>query len=255
MGWNPEGKKPVREEEEMDNVVSRCGDCMLISGIFCKVCRFGKNGRIGGCFCEASALEANTEGSSDESGVLYLCSCRGTFGDEGEEEEVVEASGTKIVNNPESYINRRDFPTKRRIMRRDLSEAERMDPEIIRTWAEGMKFTLGPALPSEKRMTVWKLLWTYRHLGIEELSQLPQTDLITSRIRLKPGAVPYAMKGHRRLSPSHLEFFQKTIQEGLDCGMYERTPSDEEFSTWSAPPVIVVKVPDDPNYELRLTFD
>lgn len=87
------------------------------------------------------------------------------------------------------------------------------------------------------------------------MKDLPSTDLLQARVRLKPGAVPYAMKGHRRMLPRHQAFFETTINEGLDCGLYERTPVGEKISPWSAPPVIVVKVPDDPNSDLRLTFD
>lgn len=265
IGWDKKGEDVAQENCDSDFIVSRCRFCMLVKGGFCGECKaFVEANPItleipnvcSGCIVKGEEERRIMKGGEGQGKEMV----NRKLGN-GEERCICTRSG-ELSNNIEEEQSRlkedgamQAFPTKRRVIRRSLKEAEEAGDEAIREWAVNQKFTIGPALPVDKRILIYRLLWTYRHLGIEELNQLPQTDLLTARVRLKPGAVPYAMKGHRRLAPRQMEFFQKTIMEGLECGMYEKTPVDEEFSPWSAHPVIVHKVPEDPNSELRLTFD
>ena len=151
------------------------------------------------------------------------------------------------------------FPVARRPER--LSPADIADvpsPASLEEWAADVKLTLGDLIPTPgDRIRVLSLLWRYRHLNATTLEEIPATDLIVHRARLKPGTRPWSIPKQRRWAP-HLEWWlRKLVQQGLDSGIYERTQAaNGELSAWNAMAVLVDKVENPgPDDEPRLTFD
>lgn len=132
--------------------------------------------------------------------------------------------------------------------------------EELEAWAIrlGLKPVLGPRIPTARdRLRVLQLLYQYRHLNREDLTDLPCTDLITHRIRLKPGTKPASAKSQKRW-PAHTEWWlRKLVQDSIVGGVYELTePANGRFSEWNARAVMVDKVENPlPSDEPRMTFD
>lgn len=127
----------------------------------------------------------------------------------------------------------------------------------LEVWTEKLGIILGPLIPSEEeRHKVLRLLYQYRHLNSPDLTDLPATDLIMHRIKLKPGTSPHSV-GQKRWA-SHLEWWmRKIVSDGVKGGIYERTDLlDGRLSQWNARAVLVDKVENPtPQDEPRLTFD
>jgi hypothetical protein len=102
-----------------------------------------------------------------------------------------------------------------------------------------------------------KLCYHYRHLNNNDLSNLPFTDLITHKVRLKPNTRPYNKRHQKRWSPVKEAWLRKLILQNIEGGIYESTVSaNGELSNWNAQAVLVNKVKNpDPNNEPRLTFN
>ena len=129
--------------------------------------------------------------------------------------------------------------------------------EDLEAWANEIGLTLGPLIPSmEARIDVLKLLWQYRHLNSEDLSDLPPTDLVVHRVQLQPGTRP-SSKPQRRMAAHKEWWLRKLVQEGLEGGVYEYCEAaNGRFSPWNAQAVMVDKSDDPkPTDEMRMTFD
>ena len=152
---------------------------------------------------------------------------------------------------------RKPFPA-RRIQR--LVPKQYPPPNVLEEWARrlGLEKVLGPLIPTEAdRMRVLRLLYQYRHLNGEDLSNLPCTDLITHRVRIKAGTKPFAARFQKRW-PAHTEWWmRKLVQDGLLGGVYELTePANGRLSEWNARAVMVDKVENPkPEDEPRMTMD
>lgn len=166
----------------------------------------------------------------------------------------------------ESEAQPTQFPTRRRVSRRDIDEGACPPREELEEWANQKGVTLGPMIPNvEWRYRVLCGLWIWRDLDASTMADIPETDLIKHRVHLKEGCVPYASKWNRRLSAYKEKWFTNYIEEGVRSGMYERAPVEESLSRWSAPPVLVTKDPSKKipvreeefatGPELRLTFN
>ncbi|KAI0992935.1 hypothetical protein K3495_g15249, partial [Podosphaera aphanis] len=85
--------------------------------------------------------------------------------------------------------------------------------------------------------------------------EIAPTDLYTHRVRLSPGTKPHNDMRKIRLSDRQRFWLNKVVDEGLQCGMYERTTArGKGLSSWNAKPVVVPK-DSDPNSEMRVTFN
>lgn len=128
----------------------------------------------------------------------------------------------------------------------------------LESWASSVGLILGPLVPDETaRHQVLSLLYHYRHLNGTSLKNLPCTDIITHRVRIKPGTKPASNSTQKRW-PTHTEWWlRKIIQEGLDGGIYEHTEAaNGRLSRWNARAVVVDKVENPtPQDEPRVTFD
>ena len=154
---------------------------------------------------------------------------------------------------PEISENKR-FPTERRVERLPLSTDSQ---EIIDKWFETSQITLGPVIPdTESRNKVKRLLYTYRELNATELSQIPPTDLYEHKVRLAPGTKPWNVKSQKRWPPNQKFWLDKTIQEGMDCGFFEKTVvANGELSDWNAQAILVEKEDTKVTNEYRVTFN
>ena len=98
---------------------------------------------------------------------------------------------------PSAYEEpRKPFPD-RRVVRRQLED---VDESVVEAWAASLELepVLGPMITTqERRIRVLRLLYTYRHLTGEDLTNLPSTDLITHRVREPPGAKPASSKSQK----------------------------------------------------------
>lgn len=129
----------------------------------------------------------------------------------------------------------------------------------LEDWLSQIGLELGTQSPTlEDRRKVLCLLWKYRHLnGSKDLSDLPCTDLIVHRVRLKAGTKPVNNRLQKRW-PEHTEWWlRKLVTDGLKGGIYEHTTAaNGRLSEWNARAVLVDKVENPtPADEPRLTFD
>lgn len=165
----------------------------------------------------------------------------------------VRVSQVKIdeVNGKDEH----GFPL-RRPMVRELSDA---DWSEIEDWYQGNAVTTGPLLPEELRERYKRVLYTWRDLDAQHLSDIPATDLYTHRVRLKEGTVPYSSKRRIRRTPQQDYWLEKTITEGRLHGMFESTVmANGELSDWNADAVVVEKPGADKTVEMpemRITFN
>ncbi|KAI0995489.1 hypothetical protein K3495_g12690, partial [Podosphaera aphanis] len=148
------------------------------------------------------------------------------------------------------------FPTDRRPERRAIEE---VDEETLEAWFASTGASLGKGIPNTlARIRVLKLLYTYRDLNATELEHIEPTDLFQHKVRLKAGVEPWRRSHQRRWPVGQEYWLQKTVREGLECGMYERTVlANGELSSWNAQPVLVPKdkTNTDPWAEMRVTFN
>lgn len=130
--------------------------------------------------------------------------------------------------------------------------------EVLEEWATSVGLSVGPLVPTEAaRHKVLCLFYHYRHLNGSDLRDLPCTDLITHRVRIKPGTKPASNTVQKRW-PAHTEWWlRKIIGDGIEGGVYELTePANGRLSLWNTRAVIVDKVEDPkPEDEPRVTFD
>lgn len=145
----------------------------------------------------------------------------------------------------------RTFPTERRVTRRDIDRS--LSKEELYEWAEKESLNIGTLVPNEiEKIKVLRLLWTYRDLGAKDLRDIPPTDLVQHRIRLKEGCQVYSSI-QRRFANDKEWWLRTIVKEGIDAGMYERTiTANGRLSQWNAAPVLVPKKDQE---QPRLTFN
>ncbi|KAI0998966.1 hypothetical protein K3495_g9230 [Podosphaera aphanis] len=80
-----------------------------------------------------------------------------------------------------------------------------------------------------------RLMYTYRDLNATEIRDIPATDLFVHRARLKPGTRLYSERRIVQQTDRQKFWLQKTIEEVLVSGMYERVPiRNGRFLDWPA---------------------
>lgn len=164
------------------------------------------------------------------------------------------ASGTPVPSFPQVPF-KKPFPDRRVV--RNVPKHYPPLPELEQ-WATSVGLVLGPLIPTAAdRLRVLQLLWQYRHLNREDLTDLPCTDLITHRVRIAPGTKPASAKSQKRWPPHTEWWLRKLVQDGLAGGVYELTePANGRLSQWNARAVMVDKVENPgPDDEPRMTFD
>ncbi|KAI0999205.1 hypothetical protein K3495_g8993 [Podosphaera aphanis] len=110
------------------------------------------------------------------------------------------------------------YPTTRRPKRCEIS---RESDDIIERWFDDSKIEIGPL------------------------------------VRLVPGTKPYKARTRRRWTPNEQYWIDKTVSEGLKCGLFERTiEANGKFSDWNANQWPAEKSgTSGPNSELRFAVD
>ena len=150
----------------------------------------------------------------------------------------------------------RSFPTTRPIVRLPLSQDHKSQ---IDDWFESSGVLLGNVIPSEEaRDEIKRLLYTYREINATELHEIPATDLYEHRVRLKEGTKPFSMPFQKRWPPAQKAWLDKTIQEGMDCGFFERTVvANGDLSDWNAQAILVDKSVESKagKHEFRVAFN
>lgn len=147
------------------------------------------------------------------------------------------------------------FPTTRRPKARILSDVLL---EEINKWFEKVGTKIGTAVGDKnQRNMVKRLLFTYSDLNGIELEELVPTDLYVHRVRLKEGTKPFSKIEQKRWPPGKEFWLQKIVNEGLACGIYEKTMSaNGKLSDWNAQAEIVEKSENlGPWDEPRITFN
>ena len=146
--------------------------------------------------------------------------------------------------------NRSPYPTTRRPWRRPLSKAP---TSVIDEWFSKSQIEISPC---EKQIIedTKRLMYTYRDLNAVDIKDIPATDLFLHRVRLKNGVKPHREKRIIQQSDRQKFWLQKTIEEGLESGMYERVPiKNGKFSDWSAGARVVEKPGN--ALDMRVTFN
>jgi hypothetical protein len=150
------------------------------------------------------------------------------------------------------------FPTKRRIIRKQLNSELFPELEELETWARNIGIKIGPVANTlEKRLKALQLVYFYRHLNGTGLDLLEPTDLAIHRVNMVPGLKPSSAKTQKRWPPDKEWWMKKLIQEGLDGGVFEKTLiANGKLSEWNARIVLVDKVENPgPQDEPRLAFN
>ena len=103
-----------------------------------------------------------------------------------------DASGTpahtNVRSSPISPRKTNPYPS-RPILRPSIQA--RVPFATLESWADSVGLVLGPLVPGEEaRHKVLSLLYHYRHLNGTTLKNLPCTDIITHRVRIKPNTKP-----------------------------------------------------------------
>ncbi|CAD6500186.1 BgTH12-04289 [Blumeria graminis f. sp. triticale] len=160
---------------------------------------------------------------------------------------------TRLIR--ESFDLAGTFPTSRRPRSRPLSKAPK---EEIDEWFGKVGVKIGTAVGDDfQRDMVKRLLFTYRDINGVELEQLVPTDLYVHRVRIREGTKPFSKVKQKRWPPGKEFWLQKIVNEGLSCGMFEKTmAANGKLSDWNAQAVIVDKS-DNPGPwdEPRITFN
>ena len=150
------------------------------------------------------------------------------------------------------------FPVTRRVLRPPADWANLPPLDELESWVSSVGVKLGPLIPTaEDRLKVLQLLYRYKHLDGQNLSNLPPTDLILHRVRLIPGTKPYNARSQKRWPPHTEWWMRKLVQDGIDGGVYERTQTaNGRLSDWNSRIVMVDKVDNPtPEDEPRTTFN
>ncbi len=210
------------------------------------------------CLKESSPLSmlAPTATSQIDLKALHLAREETSITRPGYSLEAFSVSGTPTPSFPQVPL-KQAFPP-----RRVLRNLPKQHPSSndLESWASslGLEPVLGPLIPTAAdRLRVLQLLYQYKHLNREDLTDLPCTDLITHRVRIAPGTKPASAKSQKRW-PAHTEWWlRKLVQDGLEGGVYELTePANGRLSEWNARAVMVDKVDNPkPTDEPRMTFD
>ncbi|POS81840.1 hypothetical protein EPUL_006710, partial [Erysiphe pulchra] len=146
------------------------------------------------------------------------------------------------------------YPTTRRPHRRELSSESE---DTVNLWFQNSKIEIGPMCPESLIPKVKRLLYTYRDLNAVEISDVTPTDIFTHRVRLVPGTKPFRARIRKRWTSNEQFWINKTVSEGLKCGLFERTiEANGKFSDWNANPRPAEKSgTSGPNPELRFAVD
>lgn len=152
-----------------------------------------------------------------------------------------------LEDNP---THRLPFPTTRRPWQRPLSNAPQ---SVVDEWFASSQIEIAPC-DSDILSNTKRLMYTYRDLNAMEIRDIPATDLFVHRARLKPGTKPHREKRILQQTDRQKFWLQKTIEEGLESGMYERVPiKNGKFSDWSAGARVVEKPGN--TADMRVTFN
>lgn len=115
----------------------------------------------------------------------------------GKGKEWTIPSGALVKPGPEEewFGCQQDFPTDRRVERRewDLSIPVGKEQE---EWILRVGIKVGKELGPKEREQVLRLLWIWRDVFVDDMAQLPATDLVTHTIPTYPGA-----RAHRARDP------------------------------------------------------
>lgn len=131
----------------------------------------------------------------------------------------------------------------RRVICRDLEESFFMTE--LEHWAESVGIKLGPLIPVlSSRLKVLQLLYTYRHLNGNDLTDLPCTDLIMHCVCLKKGTKPASVQSQKRW-PAHTEWWlRKLVNDGIERKIYKHTiTANGRLSAWNVRVILVDKIP------------
>lgn len=109
---------------------------------------------------------------------------------------------------------------------------------------KSVKVGMGHTAEFYKEMS--ELCVKYEKLFVTNMRQLPQTNLKTHQIKLKPDAKP-ARQMLRRIKPEHMQAVKKELQELLAANCIFPV----QFSDWVSPLVIVIKK----NGKVRVCID
>lgn len=152
-----------------------------------------------------------------------------------------------------STMAKRSFPTTRRLVRRELDKTHNL--EFLDEWRRDKGIKVGTGLTEEQHLRLLHVLWTYRDVEAEGVSDMgPPTDLLVHRTLVKPGTPIHKAK-NQRMAPTKEYWLRKIVTDGLNAGLYELTTVANGFlSPWGANPVLVTKQGKDPIHdEPRLT--
>lgn len=94
---------------------------------------------------------------------------------------------------------------------------------IMSEWSEKSHIQLGTLLSNDLRCELTRTLYTWRDLGIEDVKDLPATDLITHRVRSWPGTKPWHRSRRVYWSLGRWFWLDRIVQEGIEAGLDEST--------------------------------
>ena len=96
--------------------------------------------------------------------------------------------------------------------------------EALEAWALRLVLekVLGRLISSvADSLKVLQLLYQYKHLNREDLTDSPCTDLMTHSVRIKPDIKPASSKVQKRWPPHTEWWLRKLVQDGIEGGIYK----------------------------------
>lgn len=169
-----EGGKAVKQEEEngVDKESGQVTAKIGITGEDKEQGRMGREIRMGCIKFEGGVLR--TDESIGWNGIRRVASALPSYGD--------------IL----SFGKMQGFPTRRRPMKRELSDASE---DVIEEWFWTTGITIGEAADSNDRQRRWmRVLYTWKECFARNLKEINATDLVEHAIELMPNAKPYKAK-------------------------------------------------------------
>jgi hypothetical protein len=93
----------------------------------------------------------------------------------------------------------------------------------LQDWADKKEIKPTDRRPGEsEKMDVLRLLYTYKDPSATDLRDLPATELIQHRVLPREDTKPHNTK-NRQFTHDKEWWIRKIVQEGMECGKYEKT--------------------------------
>lgn len=157
-----------------------------------------------------------------------------------------------------------NFPTKRRIVRKEWNIANLPSTEVLENWRSAVGLEIGEGASTTRLMEgrterdcAIGAFYFYEECNAETDNDVHTTDLVEYKVRLNGEEIKHCTPFRRHLSPNDRAFLNDTILDGIALGRFEYTPKGSP-SLYDSAPVVILKDPTETiesKKKRRLTFN